>query len=208
MQFDIISSQFVLHYLFKDDTTFNNLCDNINKVLKSGGYLIFTTMDGDLVHKELKKNNGKIESYFTNKDGTKQKFFHIHAKYDINTKINQTGLTIEMYNSSFMEEGASFAEYLIFQKFVIEKFKEKCNLELVETENFENIYNSFKDFLINTSKYEENLQTRKYFGDVSKYYDLTDEVNRASFELTKLSKLYVFQKRDTKFNNANMKRTK
>ena len=208
MKFDIISSQFVLHYMFKDDTTFNNLCDNINKLLKSSGYLMFTTMDGDLVYKELKKNNGKIESYYTNKDGTKQKFFHIHGKYDLNTNINQTGLTIEMYNSTFMEEGSSFAEYLIPEKFVIEKFKEKCNLELVESENFENIYNTFKDFFVNTAKYEENVKTREYFQGTTKYYDLTDEVNKASFELTRLSKLYVFQKRDSKFNNANMKRTK
>ena len=208
MKYDIISSQFVLHYMFKDNTSFNNLCDNINNLLKSSGYIIFTTMDGDLVYDELKKNNGKIESYYTNKDGTKQKFFHIHGKYDLNTNVNQTGLTIEMYNSSFMEEGSSFAEYLIPEKFVIEKFKEKCNLELVESENFENIYNTFKDFFVNTAKYEENLQTRKYFNDVSKYYDLTDEINKASFELTRLNKLYVFQKRDNKFNNSNMKRTK
>jgi len=208
MKFDIISSQFVLHYMFKDDTTFNNLCDNINKLLKSSGYLMFTTMDGDLVYKELKKNNGKIESYYTNKDGTKQKFFHIHGKYDLNTNINQTGLTIEMYNSTFMEEGSSFAEYLIPEKFVIENFKEKCNLELVEMENFENIYNTFKDFFVNTAKYEENPKTREYFQGITKYYDLTDEVNKASFELTRLNKLFIFQKRDNKFNNANMKRTK
>jgi SAM-dependent methyltransferase len=208
MKFDIISSQFVLHYMFKDDTTFNNLCDNINKTLKSSGYLIFTTMDGDLVHKELKKNNGKIESFYTNKDGSKQKFMHIYGKYDLNTDINKTGLTIEMYNASFMEEGSSFAEYLIPEKFVIDKFKEKCNLEVVENENFENIYNTFKDFFVNTAKYEENIKTREYFQGTTKYYDLTDEVNKASFELTKLSKLYVFQKRDSKFNNASMKRTK
>ena len=49
--------------------------------------------------------------------------------------------------------------------------------------------------LMNTSKFEENLNTREYFGKVAKFYNLSDEVNKASFELSRLNKLYVFQKR-------------
>jgi SAM-dependent methyltransferase len=195
MKFDIISSQFVLHYMFKDDVTFDNLCKNINKLLKPGGYLFFTTMDGDLVHEELKKNNGKIESFYSNKEGTKNKFFHVIGKYDINDSIDKTGLAVDFYNSSFQEEGNSMIEYLITNKFVVESFKEKCGLELVETENFQNIYNSFKSFFTNTAKYEENIKTRAYFEGISKFYDLNDEVNKASFELSRLNRLYVFQKR-------------
>jgi SAM-dependent methyltransferase len=197
LKFDIVSSQFVLHYMFKDDTSFNNLCDNLNKLLKPGGYLIFTTMDGDLVHEELKKNNGKVESYYTSKEGSKNKFFHVIGKYDIKQSIETTGLAIDFFNASFQEEGSSRIEYLITQKFVTEKFKEKCGLELVEAENFQNIYHTFKDFFFNTAIHEENIKTREYFAGVKKYYDLTDEVNKASFELTRLNKLYVFQKRGT-----------
>jgi SAM-dependent methyltransferase len=87
MKFDTISSPFVLHYMFKDDTTFNNLCDNLNKLLKPGGYLIFTTMDAELVHEEFQKTNGKIESFYTSKEGTKKKFMHVISKYDIKSNI-------------------------------------------------------------------------------------------------------------------------
>ena len=86
-------------------------------------------------------------------------------------------------------------EYLISKKFITEQFKKKCNLELVESENFENIYNTFKPFLTDTSKFEENVDTRGYLGKVAKFYNLSDEVNKASFELSRLNKLYVFQKR-------------
>jgi SAM-dependent methyltransferase len=206
MKFDIISSQFVLHYMLKDDTTFGNLCDNINRLLKSSGYLVFTTMDGDMMHKEFKKNDGKIESYYTDREGKKQKFLGINAKYDLSQDINRTGIAIDMFNASFMEEGTSFIEYVIPSKFIIEKFKEKCNLELVEEENFGNIYHIFEKFFKETAIYEEELRTRKYFEETSQYYDLKDEVNRASFELTRLSKVYVFQKRDKKFESK-MKRT-
>jgi SAM-dependent methyltransferase len=196
MKFDIISSQFALHYLFKDENTFNNLCENVNKLLKPNGYFVITTMDGDLVHKELEKKNGLIESYYTNKEGTKKKFFHVQARYDLKSNINKTGIAIDFYNSCFQEEGNSMVEYLITKKFITEEFKKKCNLELVESENFENIYNTFKPFLMGTSKFEENLNTREYFGKVAKFYNLNDEVNKASFELSRLNKLYVFQKRN------------
>jgi SAM-dependent methyltransferase len=207
MKFDIISSQFVLHYLFKDEISFNNLCDNINKLLKSSGFLIFTSLDGDLVHKELQKNNGKIESYYTTKDGTKKKFFHIISKYDTKKDIDKTGIAVDFFNASFQEEGNSAIEYLISQKFIIEKFKSKCNLELVESENFENIYNTFRKFFENTAKYEEEKRTREYFENIKGFYDMKNEENKASFELSRLNKLYVFQKRDKKYQNT-MKRTK
>lgn len=207
MKFDIISSQFVLHYMFKDDTTFNNLCDNINKLLKPSGYLIFTTKDGDLIHEEFKKTNGKIESYYTNKEGVKKKFMHVLSKYDTKSDINKTGMAIDFFNASFQEEGSSRVEYLISNKFVVEQFKEKCNLELVEAENFQNIYHTFKSFFTETAKYEENIKTREYFNDVKKFYDLTDEVNKASFELARLNKLYVFQKRDNIIKETSVKKT-
>jgi SAM-dependent methyltransferase len=196
MKFDLVSSHFALHYMFKDNTTFNNLCSNINKLLKPSGYLMFTTMDAELVHEEFKKTNGKIESYYTSKEGTKQKFMHVVSKYDIKNNINTPGLAIDIYNSTFMEEGTTRIEYLIPRDFIIKEFKEKCNLELVEAENFQNIYHVFKNFFVDTSKYEANPKTRDYFNDVKKYYDLSDEINKASFELTRLNKLYVFQKRE------------
>ena len=104
-------------------------------------------------------------------------------------------MAIDFYNSSFQEEGNSMKEYLVSKKFITEQFKKRCNLELVESENFENIYNSFRSFITDTSKYEEVAETRKYFADVAKFYDLSDEVNKASFELSRLNRLYVFQKR-------------
>jgi SAM-dependent methyltransferase len=195
MKFDVISSQFAIHYMFKDDNIFNNLCDNINKLLKKDGYFMITTLDGDLVHKDLVAKNGIIESYYTNKEGTKKKFFHVQSRYDLKSDINKTGMAIDFYNSCFQEEGNSAVEYLVTKKFITEQLKKKCNLELVESENFENIYNTFKPFLTDTAKFEEVADTRKYLSDVAKFYNLDDEINKASFELSRLNKLYVFQKR-------------
>ena len=139
--------------------------------------------------------------------GTKKKFFHIISKYDMKQSTEKTGVAIDFFNASFQEEGNSAVEFLINQKFVVDTFKEKCNLELVESENFQNIYNTFRQFFSTTAKYEEELRTREFFKKVEAFYDLTDEVNKASFELSRLNKLYVFQKRDPKFM-AKVKRTK
>jgi hypothetical protein len=130
---------------------------------------------------------------------------HINSKYDLTKEINSTGNAIDFYNSSFQEEGSSRIEFLISEKFVVENFKEKCNLELVESVNFQNIYHTFKSFITETAKYEENPKTREYFADTSKFYDLTNEINKASFELTRLNKLYVFQKRGNNIKETSVK---
>ena len=48
--FDIFSCQFMLHYLFKTNEIWNNFCFNVNKYLKPNGYLLITTMDGNLLN--------------------------------------------------------------------------------------------------------------------------------------------------------------
>lgn len=54
--FDIVSCQFALHYFFKSYTTLNNLITIVSKYLRSGGYFIATTLDGERVSKYVTKN--------------------------------------------------------------------------------------------------------------------------------------------------------
>ena len=48
-------SQLMIHYLFKNDDTWNNFCNNVNNYLNDGGYLLVTTFDGDLIHRGISK---------------------------------------------------------------------------------------------------------------------------------------------------------
>ena len=181
---------FVLHYLFKDEQTFNNLADNLNKVLKPGGYFLCTLFDGNLIHKKFKDN--KIDSYYFD-NSQSRKFFEIKKLYN-ESNINDFGLKLDVHISSFMNPDTYQTEYLVTKDFLIKKLKEKCNLELVETELFENIFNSHEKFFNSIPKVESNKNTKSYFTKVKEIYDLSDNLNKASFEMSRLNRYYIFQK--------------
>ena len=190
-QYDIITSMFALHYLFKDKTTWNHFTDNINKSLKPGGYFLCALFDGDLVDSKFKDN--KIESYYFD-DGKQKKFFEIKKLYK-EKKLDNFGLKLDVHISSFMNQNTYITEYLVSKKFLIKEMMEKCNLELVETELFENIYNNHKHFFNEIPDVESNQNSKSYFMTVKEIYDLTDNLNKASFEMSRLNRFYIFHKK-------------
>jgi hypothetical protein len=105
-----------------------------------------------------------------------------------------TGHAIDVHNATFSQEGVYLTEYLVERKFIEKELLEKCNLELVDTDIFENQFNIYKEFFSETYKYESVDKTRKFLGDVSKFYDQEDEVNKAIFQLSALNRYYVFKK--------------
>ena len=192
-QFDIVTSMFALHYLFKNEITWNNFTDNINKTLKEGGYFLCTLFDGDVVNSKFK--DGKIESYYFD-EGKQKNFFEIKKLYD-GKKIDKFGLKLDVHISSFMNPNVYQTEYLVSKSFLIKQFKEKCNLDLVDTELFENIYNNHSNFFDQIPEVESNKDTKSYFMKVKEIYDLTDNLNKASFEMSRLNRYYIFHKKVT-----------
>jgi len=194
MKFDRLNCQFALHYFLKDEFSWKNFTDNINEYLKVDGYAIFTCFDGDIIYNLLKEKN-RYESNYNDNTGTKRTFFHILKKYNNskNNKIN-LGYAIDVNISSFMSENSYQTEYLVSYDFIVDELKQKCNLELVDSCLFSDVYKINKNYFENTIKYEDNLQTKKFLENVSDYYkDMNDET-KASFNLTKLNRYYVFRK--------------
>ena len=113
--FDTISAQLMIHYLFKDEETFNNLCYNINKYLDNNGYLIITTFDGDIVN-SLNYIDNKYSSYYTDIDGKNIKFFEIVKKYNEKKFINSA---IDVYISIFRNDNNYVTEYLVYKEHLI-----------------------------------------------------------------------------------------
>lgn len=198
-QYDIINSMFALHYLFKDELTWKNFTDNINKSLKPGGYFLCALFDGGLVHSKFKDK--KIESYYFD-EGKQKKFFEIKKLYN-EKKIDKFGLKLDVHISSFMNPNTYITEYLVSKEFLIKELKEKCNLELVETELFENIYNNHKHFFNEIPEVESNKNSKSYFMTVKEIYDLSDNLNKASFEMSRLNRFYIFYKKVTDVNELN-----
>ena len=191
-KYDIVSAMFSIHYLFKDDESVNAMISNFN-LLKSGGYFICCLFDGNLLHEKL-KDTKILEEYYTTDSGEKELLFSIKALYDPKVKnLNTNGLAISYFTSTFMTDSSEWVEYLVTPEHLISTMK-KANLELVETETFQNIYAMSKDFLMKGIEYDAGKDTQKYLFDVRDYYNLDISINKAAFEMTRLNRMYVFRK--------------
>jgi len=189
-KFDVFSCQFMFHYLFKDDTTFGNFCANVNKYLNSDGYLIIITVDGKLLHNSFV--NDKVTTYYT--DSGKKKVLFEYQKLYSGNDIQKTGLPITYFDASFMMENTSITEYLVDSEYLINELESRCNMTLIESDKLENQFMLSKIFFEDVAPYEANDKTRNYFMKVKEFYNFDDEVNKNSFESTKLYRYYVFQK--------------
>jgi len=193
-KYDVLSAMFMLHYLFKDEEMIKNMIENF-KILKPGGYFLACLFDGDIVHKTLKEKK-IIEEYYTAEDGQKELLFTIKPMYNLEDKnINKAGLPISVFNTTYMDIGSEFIEYLVTPEYLINTMK-RADLELVETETFENVYAMSKDFLFDAIKYDAGKATKKFLLDVKEYYNMEISINKACFEMTRLNRFYVFRKKN------------
>lgn len=191
-KFDRLNASFSIHYLLSDEDSWSNFCTNINKHLRGDGYFIFETFDADRVVDLFKENNNYAVHYDEN--GNKKLLYDIVKKYsDENVKKRGIGNAIDVHMGWISEEGVYLTEYLVFKDFIIKSLKENCNLELVETETFEDYYNNNKTFLEIGKDEDSNLKNRKFFADVYKFYDDSDYLDKCR-TYSFLNRYYIFRK--------------
>lgn len=195
--FDRISCQFSMHYYLKDDLSWSNFKQNLKNHLREGGYFFATTFDAQQVIK-LIGNNESYTEYFDD-NGVKKKFFELVRRYgDIkqNDKIG-IGNGIDIYASWMFNEGTYVMEYLVDFDFVVSEFERDCDLELVDSDLFENIYHIHKEFLTDARKYESTHETKKYLETkASRIYTENDEFNEKCKIYSFLNRYYVFRKKN------------
>jgi mRNA (guanine-N7-)-methyltransferase len=129
--FDIVSTQFAIHYFMHDEQAIRTYFSNVATNLKMGGYLVGTTLDGQQVFSELSTlNKGE------NISGTKKMFeiWKITKCYD-QSKLEDLGQKIKVYNVSI---GADIEEWLVNFQFLTDLAKE-YGLELVDSSEFEEL---------------------------------------------------------------------
>lgn len=197
-KFDVLSCQNAIHYFLKDEISWNNFKSNINQTMRNGGYFMITHMDAKKVVKSL-ENKEKITYEYTDGDGNKEKLFEIIKKYDDNSlsKTIKLGIAVDLFASWMFEDGNFMTEYLVDIDFLKKDLFESCQLELIETDMFENQYNINKQFFKDgIYKYEPNLETREFLDKVSKYYEKT-EINDTCKVFTNLWRFSIFRKKDT-----------
>ena len=192
-KFDVINCQFAINYMFKDDNTLNNFCENINMYLAQDGYMLVSVFDGEIVYNKLKETDGRYTVNYTTDDGNTRILHDIIQRFK-DVDIKKTGMTVDIFNAETMNEGEYVPEYLVDKDFLIETLYNKCGLVVIESDTFENLYNVYRRFFMEIGQYDSVDKSRDYFRDISKFYDETNEMNKPVFEITKLNRYYVFQK--------------
>ncbi len=202
MKVDRINCQ-KIHQFLMSETSWDNFCNNINDFLSPGGFFMGTCFDGDKII-DILKDKKNYSVYYTNNKGEQNMLFDIVKKYDVNNidKEFKIGSPIDYHNSFEMQEGSYNTEYLVQIKFLEKEFLEKCNMELIDSGLFEELYVMQKDFFDDASKYESKAETKKFFDDVAEYYTDKSEINTACKKLTGLMRYFVFRKKDDKNKNT------
>lgn len=190
-QFDRGMCQFAIHYFLKNQTTWNNFKENINKNIKSGGYFLVTTFDANEVIKLL-KNKDSHKEYYTTNNGVQKILFEIINKYKIiDSKIIGIGNPIDLYASWMFNEGKYHTEYLVDPIFLEQELDQ---FKLIESDLFINNFEMYRNFLTDVSKYESNDKTKNVLNDIGKYY-VKNEINMACYKYTQLTRYFVFLKK-------------
>jgi SAM-dependent methyltransferase len=201
-KFDIINMQFSIHYFLANSNAWSNLCENINSHLEDGGHILITCFDADAI-KKLLKDKKSYEIFYKNETGENKLLIDIKKKYIDNNK-DDLGQAIDIFNSTFSEDNTYITEYLVSYNFLVNNFRELCDLQLVESDTFENIYHLNKHMF----QHMDSTQTNdKLLSKVRKYYELLSNNNiqydnlfeknvaDASFNFTKLNRYYIFRKK-------------
>ncbi len=204
-KFDRILCQYAVSDFLEDQVSFNNFMQNVCKHLKPGGYFIMTTEDADVIYDLLDNDKGQHTTYFTTLTGEQKVLLEIVRKYDnkdISKADVKVGVPIDYHNAFESQEGVYVTKYLVKKDYIVKQFKELCNLELVETDLFENQYKIHKEFFTNSYKSESVQGTLKFFTGVADYYNLKSDVNTACKMITKLFRFYVFRMKDSNSDNS------
>jgi SAM-dependent methyltransferase len=191
-KFDVINSQFSIHYMFEDNKSVENLLVNINNNLKDGGYILLTLFDGNKIY-DLLKGKENYTSTYIDENGDRIKLFEIIKKYEDTDDINKPNLAVDVFMRWISEEGKYQREYLVSMDYIKEKFK-SIGLKLIDTELFENVYEMNRSYFTDVIQHEENPKNKIFYEKVAQFYNLQKNVDKESFKYMSLFRYYIFQK--------------
>ena len=188
-KFDMITSNFVIHYLFDSNESINNLIDNIKKYLNVGGYIILTLFDSEEVMKLL-GDKDVYTSYYTDDNGEKLKLYEISKKFSGHCK-DEPGQVIDVLQRWFSD--VHISENLVSTK-LMTKTMEKAGCKLIDSDLFGNLYQIYKGWFNDVVPHEENPKNKKFYEDVGKFYGELKGADKESKNFSFLNRYYIFQK--------------
>jgi SAM-dependent methyltransferase len=190
-KFDIINSQFAIHYLFDTAESVSNLVGTVKTYLKTDGYVICTLFDPKQVLTLLNAKD-TFTSWYTDDDGQRAKFFELVKKFDGEIK-DEPGMAIDVHMGWVSQDGKYITEYLVTPKLLI-KSMEKAGCVLVDTDLFVNLYNINREWFTEVIDHEENPKNKKFYKSVAQFYSDLKGSDKESKIWNDLYRFYVFKK--------------
>ena len=139
--FDVVSSQFVIHYFFSNELSLRTYLQNVTDNLKIGGSFVGTTFDGLKIYDLLKRKTHEIGLKEGNENNTIWKITKLYGqKKFIDGKPNW-GTAIDVFINTI---GITHKEYLVNFKYLEILAKEYC-LELQKIIPFSELWNEGKE---------------------------------------------------------------
>jgi len=184
--FDVASCQFAIHYFFRDRASLSAFAENLNSLLKVGGYFVGTCMDGETVHRKLRDlpSGGKIEG----KQGDKT-LWMIMREYDDFVAGQSIGKKIKNYIETINKV---FDEYLVDMVLLEEVFAQ-YNIRLLTKHDSDALGLPGSSGMFGDSY--EAMKTA-YAGDSKKYAYLKNamEMSPVAKEYSFMNRWFVFRK--------------
>jgi SAM-dependent methyltransferase len=190
-KFDVINSQFAIHYLFDSTTSINNLISNVKNYLKTDGYLVCTLFDAKQVM-NLLGGKESFTSWYTDDDGQRAKFFELVKKFEGDIK-DESGMAIDVHMGWVSQEGKYITEYLVSPKLMINTM-EKAGCALVDTDLFVNTYSINREWFTDVIEHEENPKNKKFYKNVAQFYGDLKGADKEAKIWNDLYRFYVFKK--------------
>ncbi len=159
--FNIISTQFSLHYFFEGTESLHGYLRNVSENCKVGGYLIGTCYDGKRLFKALSRKS-KGESIFEMNDNLEGKMWDIRKDYD-NDDFEDNDSCLGYEISVYMDTiGKRFTEFLVnfdYLNQIMENYGfVKAPVKDIKKMGFDKSIGSFNDLF---DKMEEDIESRK-----------------------------------------------
>lgn len=177
-QFDVVSMQFAIHYLFENEIKLRTFLQNVSDNLKIGGYFIGTSMDGGRIIELLRGMKKPVEGIIGDDVLWKiEKKYSATMKWD--TKKPMLGHKIEVYISTI---GIPHEEYLVNYAYLEEIVKE-YGFEMEIIRGFGDIYEMGDD------EYKDDMRA---MSDVEKTFSFLH--NEFRFKKTRNASDEVYKK--------------
>ena len=180
-KFDVVSCQFGIHYFLENKDKFNQFVKNIAENLKTGGYFICSTLDGDIVHSMLQSKKKGEAIIGENDDG--EEIWKIIKDYDNNLWDNA-------------DINSKFGAPIIWSSKTINPNTEY----LVDSGTINHVMNLYGLELSKPIKKNDIKQSDNYFSELFKFIDKKNRLSDYEKEYSSLNKWFIFKKKEVSDN--------